>query len=577
MLVQEFVGQAQAADLELLAIIGHCNAYTGIGDPYLPFREALALLAGEVEAKWAGGWLSASATRRLWSALPITLPALVEHAPDLIGPFVAAQSLLARASAITSHHAPWVKQLASLSTSTRAMPLEERRIFSQYTAVLKAIAARQPLLLILEDLHWVDLSSSGLLFHLSRAVADSRILIVGTYRPEEVVLGPRGLPGAGISGARHPMADMVSEFKRQHGAIWLDLGDQTTLERRQFVEDYVDTQPNQLGVAFRAALFQHTGGHALFTVELLHAMQVRGDLSQDQNGQWVAGKHIDWQLLPAKVEGVIEKQLARLHEDAFGVLRVACVQGESFAAEIIPRVVQIDEQMVVQKLSQELSKQHRLVSAQEVVWLGQQPLSHYRFRHYLFQHYLYQSLDVMERTYLHQAVGSALEALYGEESSEIAVQLAHHFQQAGLKEKAVNALLRAGRRAQQLGAHQEAIQHLTHGLTLLRTLPETLVRARQELNCLLGLVIAMDEAGNYDTYELERILLRARTLCEQLGESTDLSIVIHYLSSVDFAHGEYRQCLAYAEEQLQLGLRLPNAEPRLLSSLGLGIFSSDHG
>src|SRR6185436_13284751 len=82
-LVQEFVRQAQAADGKLLVVSGSCNAHTGSGDPYLPFREALTMLSGDVEARWAGGLISTEHSRQVWEAMPLTLPALVAHAPDL--------------------------------------------------------------------------------------------------------------------------------------------------------------------------------------------------------------------------------------------------------------------------------------------------------------------------------------------------------------------------------------------------------------------------------------------------------------------------------------------------------------
>src|SRR5262249_61667249 len=117
---------------------------------------------------------------------------------------------------------------------------------AQYSAALSAIARERPLLLILEDLHWVDSASSDLLLHLSREAAHSRMLIVGTYRPDEVAVS-RG-------ETHHPLAEMLSELKRRHGDIWLDLGELAEVDGRHFVEAYLDTQPNRLGPAFLAAL-----------------------------------------------------------------------------------------------------------------------------------------------------------------------------------------------------------------------------------------------------------------------------------------------------------------------------------
>ncbi|HMN28004.1 MAG TPA: AAA family ATPase, partial [Caldilineaceae bacterium] len=295
MLVQEFARQAQLADPELLVVSGYGNVHTGIGDPFLPFREALTMLTGEVEAKWAGELITADQARRLWEAMPLTIPALVEQAPDLVSSFVPGTGLRERAASFAPAEAPWFNRLEALTSADAGAKLEQQRIFAQYTAALTAIANQRPLLLILEDLHWIDSASSGLLFHLSRAAGQSRMLIVGTYRPDELALGRAEM--------QHPLADILSELKRWHGDIWLDLGELAPAEGRRFVEAYLDTQPNRLGQVFREVLFRRTGGHALFTVELLREMQERGDVRQDEQVQWIEGPAIDWNTLPARVEG----------------------------------------------------------------------------------------------------------------------------------------------------------------------------------------------------------------------------------------------------------------------------------
>ena len=338
---------------------------------------------------------------------------------------------------------------------------------------MSAIASQRPLLLILEDLHWVDTASSDLLLHLSREAAHSRMLILGTYRPDELAVS-RG-------ETVHPLAETLSELKRQHGDIWLDLGELAEADGRRFVEAYLDTQPNRLGPAFREALFTQTGGHALFTVELVRELRERGDLRQDADGQWIDGPAIDWNVLPARVEGAIEKRIQRLEQELRTILTIASVEGETFTAEVVARVQQLNERGLVQRLSQELDKQHRLVAAHILAWLGSQRLSLYRFRHHLFQQYVYHSLTAMERAYLHEAVGSVLEALYGQQTEHMAVQLARHFEQAGLTEKAVTYLLQASKRAARLSANQEVITHMTKGLALIERLPETRERVGDHL------------------------------------------------------------------------------------------------
>ena len=112
---------------------------------------------------------------------------------------------------------------------------------------LKQGAAVRPLVILLDDLHWADSASLNLLFHLSRALMDCRVLIIGTYRPDDVALG-RG-------DERHPLEPILNELKRYGGDIVIDLSEARTHEGRAFVDALIDSEPNQLNEAFRAELF----------------------------------------------------------------------------------------------------------------------------------------------------------------------------------------------------------------------------------------------------------------------------------------------------------------------------------
>ena len=136
--------------------------------------------------------------------------------------------------------------------------------------MLRALSKDRTLIVILDDLHWADSASLNLLFHLSRALMDCRVLIIGTYRPDDVALG-RG-------DERHPLEPILNELKRYGGDIVIDLSEARTHEGRAFVDALIDAEPNQLNEAFRAELFTRTGGHPLFTVEMLRNLKERGDL-----------------------------------------------------------------------------------------------------------------------------------------------------------------------------------------------------------------------------------------------------------------------------------------------------------
>jgi tetratricopeptide (TPR) repeat protein len=462
-LVNEFVRQAQASQAELIVASGHCNAYAGVGDPYLPFRDVMDMLTGAVEAKWAAGAITREHARRLWHLLPVTVQALLEAGPDLIDVFVRGTALVGRATTAVPSKTAWLEQLKELTAPKPAgsIELEQSYLFEQYARVLHILAAQRPLLITLDDLQWADAASISLLFHLGRRIGGSRILIVGAYRPDEVALG--------WDGERHPLEKVLGEFKRTFGDIWLELAQAEEAEGRGFVDVLLDTQPNRLGAGFRQTLYQQTGGHPLFTVELLRAMQARGDLVQDEEQRWVEGPTLDWQKLPARVEGVIEERIGRLEAELREVLAVASVEGENFTAEVVTRVQGLSQRQLLQQLSQELQQRHHLVREREEVKAGQQLLSRYQFAHILFQRYLYDSLSAGERRLLHGEIAQALATIYEGHTDEIAAQLVHHFLQAGERVKAIDYARQAARGAKAIYAYDEAIQHLQTALDLLET------------------------------------------------------------------------------------------------------------
>ncbi len=547
-LVSEFARRAQEAQPDLVVVIGNCNAQTGIGDPYLPFREILGLLTGDVEAKLAQGAITQDNANRLRDALRVGMATLVEFGPDLIDIFVPGSKLVAKAATFVADEAGLLDRLKKVTEHKTAVPsattLEQGRIFEQYTNVMKALAAKLPLMLVLDDLQWADTSSIGLLFHLSRRIGDSRILLVGAYRPDEVALGRGGEP--------HPLEPVLNELMRYFGDIWVDLGQAAEAEGRQFVDAYLDTEPNQLGHDFRRALFHHTGGHPLFTIELLREMRERGDLVQDEEGRWVEGSALDWSTLPARVEGVIEQRVGRLAEELQEALTVASVEGEDFTAQVVARVQEVDERHLVRRLSRELDKQHRLVKEVGIERVGSQRLSLYRFQHNLFQRYLYNNLGQTERQLLHEDVGVVLEELYRDQTEGIAVQLARHFQEAAVTGKAIRYLLQAGRRAVRLFAHGEAIEHLTRGLELLRNLPDNLERAQQELEFQTTLGPALIASRGYAAPEVEQTYARARELCRQVGETPGIIPVLRGLLAFYRVRADLQTARELAEQFLSL-------------------------
>ncbi|MGD2159328.1 MAG: tetratricopeptide repeat protein, partial [Anaerolineales bacterium] len=207
--------------------------------------------------------------------------------------------------------------------------------------------------------------------------------------------------------------------------------------------------------------------HALFTIELLRTMQERGDLVQDDAGRWVQGPSLNWEALPARVEAVIAERIGRLEADLRELLSVASVEGEDFTAQVVARVQEIKERHLLRELSQELEKRHRLIREQGELQVDGHLLSRYRFVHQLYQRYLYNDLSSGERRLLHREIAKVLEELFGDTEDEQTVQLAFHYSQAGLMEKALHYLTQAGHQARAKYANGEAIRYYTRALSLL--------------------------------------------------------------------------------------------------------------
>jgi tetratricopeptide (TPR) repeat protein len=587
----------------LLAASGNCNAYSGIGDPYLPFREVLGMLTGDVEARWEAGAITTEHARRLWGALPLVVQTLLDHGPHVTGTLVRGQALLARARAVATPGAPWLERLQErvARQTWTSEGLEQSHLFQQVTHVLRALAEQHPLLLVLDDLQWTDTASASLLFHLGRRLTSSRILVVGTYRPEEVALGR--------AGERHPLEAVLAEFKRTLGDIWLDLSEVHEPEGRHFVDALLATEPNRLGEGFRRSLFEHTGGHPLFTVELLRTMQERGDLVQDESDCWVEGAALDWETLPTRVEGVIEARIGRLEEDLREILSVASVEGEDFTSQVVARVQELGERQALRRLSRELERQHRLVREQSALRVGRQRLSRYRFAHALFQQYLYNHLGDGERALLHGEVATVLEELYQghpEGVAAIAPQLARHFAEAGDLGHALRYLILAGDAALAAYANGEAEAYYRQGLEwtpeeserahLLSGLGEArfgqglfteametwregieLYQALSNSDGVAQLYARLVRAareGN-DPQESQRLGLEGLAAVEGAADSHDLALLLHQVA-LDCSWRTLREeGRLYAEQALAMAERLGDVEVQVHVLATLGAFHLD--
>lgn len=416
-LLNEFAFQAIQTYGDLLVAGGTCNDVDGCGDLYQPFREVFTSLAGIGGVTRHADAIPGEHARRLSAALPALLQLLLETGPGLLGTLLPARELLKHANATGGLNADTTAELSAMkahfdqerptakqsnaylaSQFNEAGHTKQMSLFDQVARLLSALSQRFPLLILLDDLQWADPASAGMLFHLGSHLQRARILILGAYRPEEVsFLWHQN---------RHPLARVLNEFQRRFGDIEVNL---SRAYGEAFVQAYLDNLPNRFDRRFREMVFRHTQGNPLFTVELLQAMQARGELVKDETGYWATIPDQDWEHIPERVEAVLAERVGRLDSESRSLLEAASVQGEIFSPSVLAWVTGSTEVQICTCLSGTLDKQHHLVKALNPGSLDGSQEACYRFRHLLMQKYLYQHLDEVERALLQEATAIALQ------------------------------------------------------------------------------------------------------------------------------------------------------------------------
>ncbi|MCB0128571.1 MAG: AAA family ATPase, partial [Caldilineaceae bacterium] len=568
-LVQTFLRHAQRKHPRLIAVSGYCNAFTGIGDPYFPFYEILTLLTGNVQIPRQMGTLDPTQVERLTTLLPETVTTVVEHGPALLTTILDGQSLLTRLEQTHTVSRSWIDRMKTvLAQDVSAMPpgtVTQQRLFVEMANVLQRLAHQQPLLLVLDDLQWADMGSLNLLFHLSRELVDVPILIIGIYRTSDVAVGR--------NGERHPLLAVVHELQRRFGEQRIALEETGT---PVFVNALLDTLPNRFTPEFRREFYEHTHGHALFSVEMLRSLQERGNLVRNAEGQWEEGLSLNWEVLPPKVEAVIAERIGRLPSPLLEILTVASVEGETFTAEVVAQVLGMDERIIVRHLEAELSRGHHLVHPQETRRFKERRISQYRFRHHLFQRYLYTRLNETQRVYLHEDVGCALETFYAGDNMVITAitgALGRHFREAENYRKAIYYLQLAGDRAMALSAHDEAIGYFAEALALLNRSPHGSQRDQQELTLQLRLAAQLIIVRGHSSPEVEQVYAHTRKLSLRMDNphTPEHLSMLYMLWAYYLIRGQMPATRELAERIAQLGKCVTDNNFHLTAHWALGV------
>lgn len=576
-LVNHFIRTAQNQHPETVIAISRCNSQTGQGDPYLPFLDILTMVIagdhpdeGHSDEGHPGrdhpdeetDIITTENKARLKKIFKISAKTLVEHAPDLVGSLIPGSSAIVSAAKFAAGEAGWLDKFNScIKQSDFRDKMDREQICHQYMDLLLALSKKTPMVIVLDDLQWCDSSSIGLLFHLSRELKQSRILIIGLYRPNDVNLGR--------DDERHPLSIILNEIKGRVGDVLIDLDHISEDRKKLFVSKFIDRQKNKLGTDFRHRLFQLTSANPFFIYELLENFQETGELVKDAAGDWILSPTFDWKKLPAKVEGVISERIGRLTRELGDLLNVACVEGNQFSVQVVSQVTGIKALSVLRMISQELMERHQLVCEQGTQKIGGQTIFAYRFMHTSVAHYIYQNLSAGEKLILHGEIARVLETLYVNRLNEVSVQLAYHFARSGESKIALGYSIQSARRALGLSAYREAQTLLEEALKQVSALAPGEERDEFEFTVLLDLGNALKALEGWDSPKVTDIHDRVVQLGTRLKRTRDLSSTIFGRWAFHLVKLDLERSLGLAGQYQKMAIKSRDGDMHLFSNFSL--------
>jgi class 3 adenylate cyclase/tetratricopeptide (TPR) repeat protein len=405
--------QIRADQIGLEYLEGHSLSY-GQAISYWPFQEMVKGLTGIQEQ---------DSEQEAWRHLEGYVSRIFNEETDEILPYLA----FLLAMELKGPYAERVGQLDG-EVAGRRVYLTARRFFLKITE-------KQPLVLVFEDLHWIDESSALLLQHLLPMVERTPMLICCLSRPD---------PGSVADHLREAAAKNHSAFYTEIRLAPLSRADSERL---------VSNLMKNLGSHIREQIVDKAEGNPFFVEEITRALIGSGGVVWDlEAGHWKATERIESVVIPDSVQGVIMSRVDRLSEAVKNVLRTASVIGRSFLYSVLRRITEEERSLA------ELDG--CLAELQEVEFIRtkqEQPELEYVFTHALAREAIYQSILQQRRRDLHTRVGQAIETLFADRVEEFYGLLAYHYAQAESWEKARRYLLLSGDRADRIAADSEAL------------------------------------------------------------------------------------------------------------------------
>ena len=499
---------ASAADLgDVWTARGQCVEHYGSGEAYLPVLEALGQLCRQPGGEQVIALLSRYA------------PTWLAQMPGLIGD-------------------------AELETVHRRVQGATReRMLRELAEAVEALTVERTLVLTLEDLHWSDYSTLDLVSLLAQRRMPARLLLLGTYRPAEVI----------VSG--HPLRGMKQELRVHEQCAELPL---RILDGYVEVGQYLAARfpRQQLPATLGRAMHRSTEGNPLFIVNVVDYWLSQRVLVETA-GQWQLAARVEDVAagVPESLRQMIEKQLERLTAEECRMLEAAGVAGVEFSTAAVAAALGETEERV-EEWCEGLAGQGRFLLARGMDMLADGTATgRYGFIHGLYQQVLYERLAAARRARLHHRIGEWGERAFSARVKDPAAELAMHFERGQDYPRAIQYLSQAADNAMRRQAPHEAVVLLGRSLTLLKDLPDSPGRAEHELALLVAIGVPLLMTKGYAAEDVERTYARARELCRQIGESPQLLPALAGLFRFYFVRADFQTARALGEQVLRLAER----------------------
>jgi TOMM system kinase/cyclase fusion protein len=414
---------------------------------------------------------------------------------------------------------------------------QKQQTLQALLTILLRIAAQQPVLFVMEDLHWVDPTTLEFLSLLVDQGPTARILTLLTFRPD---FSPPW------TGRAHLTQMTLPRLPRRQAA---EMTGQVA-HRKALPPEVIEQ------------IVAKTDGVPLFVEELTKMVLESGLLREGAERYELIGS-LPPLAIPATLHDSLMARLDRLAA-VKALAQLGATLGREFSYELLQAVSLWDEETLQQGL-------HQLVETEFLYQQGLPPQATYAFKHALIQEAAYQSLLKSTRQQHHQRIAQVLEARFPDLCATQPELLAQHYTAAGLMAQAIAYWQRAGQRTLAQSAYVEAIRHSTQGLEVLRTLPDTPERTQKELDLQMTLGPALMALKGWSAPEVEHAYARAQALCQQVGHTPQLCHMLVGLSMFYVVRGEVQTAQRLAEQCATLAQILQDPAFLLLAQAMLGM------